>query len=111
MEFREDRLMRELLDAMLRNGEPGPLHTSLEAILVRIEIWTQHLDMAPIGKDKDYTEAGYNFIDAVDDLCDEPITTKKLKDGFVKACKDHTGHNVRWDYWRLRVQQDSKAAA
>ena len=103
--------MREVLDAMPRNGEPGPLNHALEAILVRIEIWTQHYDMVPIGKDDDYTDAGYDFIEAVSDLCDEPITTKQLKDRFVKACKDHVGVKVSWNYWRLRVEADGKAGA
>ena len=109
MKFRYDKLMRELLDSMPRNGRPGPLHTSLEAINVRIEIWTQHYGLAPMGKDDDYTQAGYAFIDAVEDLCDEPITTKKLKTQFVKLCKDQIGVEVRWNHWRLWVEADSKA--
>ena len=116
MELPEDRLWAELLDSMPRTpkGEPGPLNPALEAILVRIGIWLQHGEIAPTegeGTAEDFTDAGHDFIEATGYLCVEPLTTEQLKDRFVKACKDHVGVKVSWNYWRLRVEADGKAAA
>lgn len=112
---RNDELMAELLDSMpgQYRGKIGQLHPALETILVRCEIWRQQWDIAPSdgeGAAEDYTDAGYDFLDAVDELCEEAITTAQLKDQFVKLCRDAIGVTVQWDHWRLRTEHDSKAA-
>ena len=78
---------------------------------MRIEIWRAPWDIVPLeSEDGDYTDAGYDFMRDVDKLCVELITTEQLKDKFVKLCKDAIDVEVRWECWRLRTEQDSKAA-
>ena len=109
-------LMGNFLDAMQKEQEEedqgsGSFHPALETIMVRCEIWRQHRDIVPMGMGKEWTRASYAFSDALDELCEELITTEQLKDQLVKYCEDIIGVEVRWDHWRLRVETQSKAAA